>query len=138
MPNQFNGAVVLVGADEAIARFGGIADRMANPEEMFVELFKLLELSELALFHRLAPRFDRTGAVMASLTADGLGAIREIHGAEAKFGTSIYYARWLKKIDGPSGKPKGRKRVGKNLVLKVTKADRQTALRAYARTLLGL
>ncbi len=133
------GAAVLIGGEEAVAMLGGLAERMANPEEIFVGLFKVLELAELTLFHRLAPRFDLTGATMLSLTeADGMGAIREIHGAQAKFGTSVWYAKFLRRIDGPSGKPKGRKRVGKNLVLKITKGDRQAALRTYARYLVGL
>lgn len=127
----------MVGLPEAKALLEDISERLDDPTPLLEGAMKVLELSETSLFDRLAPHFDLTGATRASLTqTDARGAIREIHGVEARFGTSIWYAKFLRKIDGPSGKPRGRKRVGPNLVLKTTAADRHAALTQYGRYLL--
>lgn len=126
------GAIRMIGLPEAKELLEGISARLADPTPLLEATMQVLELGEVNLFERLAPHFMQTGATRASLTQpDALGAIREIHGMEAKFGTSIWYAGFLRKVDGPSGKPRGRKRVGGSLVLKTRASDRHAALAEY-------
>lgn len=134
MPTQLSvrrGAIAMYGLPELQERLAGIRDRLADPLPQMDILFRALEVAETHLFERVSPRFVLTGRTRTSLTEpDGAGAIREIHGVEARFGTSIWYAKFLRKIGGPSGKPRGRKREGPNLVLKLTLTDRRAAIEA--------
>ncbi len=126
----------MVGLAGARAMLGGISERLSNPTPILEASMRMMEVAEANLFDSLAPHFVKKGDVRASLTEpDARGAIREIHGMEAKFGTSIWYSKFLRKVDGPSGKPRGRKRVGPNLVLKIRAQDRRAAVKALGRYL---
>jgi hypothetical protein len=131
LPNEVSvgkGAVNLFGAEALRARLAGIAARL-NPEALIGAEFIVMEAAEDELFARLEPHFVQSSRTRTSLTdSSSSDAIREIHGMEGRFGTKVWYAKWLRQIDGPSGKPRGRKRVGPNLVLGITQADQRKAL----------
>lgn len=131
------GAITIYGLPEAQAMLGALSKRLADPVPILEATMRALEQAEVSVFEALSPHFVLSGATRASLTQpDAAGAIREIHGFEARFGTSIWWAKFLRKIDGKSGKPRGRKRVGPNLVLKTTRAQRAAAVRVIAREIL--
>jgi hypothetical protein len=128
------GAMMAYGLPELTEYLSGLELRLANPTELEAITMKVLEEGERQLFSRLSPRFEDTGATKASLTQPSAeGAIREIHGMTLRFGTSIWYAKFLRKIDGPGRKPRGRKRVGPSLVLKLKASDRRAALEMVGR-----
>lgn len=130
------GAVNLIGVGSLQKRLAGINARLTNPEVPLAGVMEMLQLQEVSLFERLSPHFVQTGRVRDSLVGLTGDSIREIHGATASFGTRVWYAKFLRKQGGPSGKPRGRKREGPNLVLRLTNADKAAALKAYARYLL--
>src|SRR5579875_488560 len=130
MPEQ---AVVQVdGLHETSARLRGFARRMVLPQPALEAAIRLLGESESQIFDAWGGEFVRTGATRASLTSDAAGAVRRSRGQTLEFGTSIWYARFQRRIDGPSGRPRGRKRVGRSLIVKaptaVRRAVRQTVL----------
>jgi hypothetical protein len=118
--------VEVEGLDKAQLKLRGFARRMVLPQPALEAGVKVIEAGEEDLFTGFGGKFIRTGALRESLTqSDARGAIRRAHGEAIEFGSSIWYAHFQKKIGGPSGKPRGRKRVGKtSLVLKVSKANR--------------
>jgi hypothetical protein len=93
-----------------------VADRMNNAQPAFKDVARILQKGELKHFALLRGKYVRTGATLASLTQETAnGAIRKYHGSELLFGTSIPYARYLRK--GPRSavlvlKPKERKASG--------------------------
>lgn len=119
-------AVQIEGLSNVQLKLRGFARRMVLPEPALEAAVKIIEAGEEELFAKLGGKFIRTGALRASLTqSDARGAIRRSHGEYIEVGSSIWYAHFQKKIGGPSGKPRGRKRVGKtSLVLKVSKVNR--------------
>lgn len=98
MPRGLEFGLQLVGGDKAEKDLDGIAARMEDAKPAFELVEKILESGEERHFKGLRGRYVRTGALKASLT-DGSanGAIREAHADELTFGTSIYYARFLRR-----------------------------------------
>lgn len=136
------GALELIGAGKVRNDLRLLIERLENPGAVLEAEFDVLEQAEEAIFEGWAPSFDNTGASKASLTQrDATGAIRRIHGSGIEFGTSIWYVKFQRRIAGargdldhplgtggqPSGKPRGRKRTGKNLLLKLTPEARRAA-----------
>ena len=116
-----------------------ISERLITGPEVAMEAeIAVLEQAEASLFATFTdPTYRRTDDLMNSLTqSNAAGAIRRAHwgGRYAKtlpgleFGTSIWYAKFQRKIGGPSGKPRGRVRVGPNKVLRFTPATRRAAV----------
>lgn len=129
----------LLGAGEVSANLRALAERVGTPEVALELEFEVLEAEEKAVFDSFGtPSYVQTGATMESLTQpDAAGAIRRIHGSELEFGTSVWYAKFQRKIGGPSGKPRGRKRVGPSLILKFTPEARVAAIEAVAARIMG-
>lgn len=135
MPQEL---VELVGAEKVHADLARIAERMALPGPTLELEMRVLEQTEATLFAGYGGKYVQTGATLASLTQSSAeGAIRRIHGASIEFGTSIWYAKFQREIGGPSGKPRGRKRVGPSKILKLTDADRASAARLVMDSILG-
>ena len=132
-------ALELVGRRKVSNDLRALALRLGEPEVALEMEFEVLEEAEKGVFASFSePSYVKTGATEASLTqSDASGAIRRIHGFSVEFGTSIWYAKFLRKIGGPSGKPRGRKRVGPSLVLKFSASARQAAVRAVADRIMG-
>lgn len=124
-----------------------ISEALLTPEVALEAEFDVLEQSEETLFASFGdPTYVRTGDLKASLTQrNAAGAIRNAHfggrysvtipGIE--FGTSIWYAKFQRRIGGPSGKPRGRKRYGRNLVLRITPASRRAAVALVREHIMG-
>lgn len=120
---------------------------LVGPEEAMEAEVEVLEQAEASLFSAFSdPTYVRTGDLRASLTqSSAKGAIRRMHwgGRYSKtlpgleFGTSIWYAKFQRKIGGPSGKPRGRVRMGKILVLRLTPATRRAAVELVRERVFG-
>jgi hypothetical protein len=85
------------GAGKAAHELALISHRMIHLEPAKEPIMKVFEAGELRHFNRLRGRYVLTGATKASLTEGGPDAIREAHGDEFTFGTSVFYARFLRK-----------------------------------------
>ena len=98
MPRGLEFGLQLLGGEEAIDDLDGIAKRMEHARPAFEAVSEILEAGEERHFSGLRGRYVRTGALRDSLTQpDANGAIREAHADELVFGTSIYYARFLRR-----------------------------------------
>jgi hypothetical protein len=94
----------VVGADRAARMVRDVAKRAGMPAPGMVEMVPELEAAELELFEGYGGKYVLTGATKASLTqSDANGAIREAHGIDFIFGTSIWYAKFQGTTVGPSG-----------------------------------
>lgn len=106
-----------------------LMERLATPEAMMAQQIEILEESERAIFEAHGGRYVQTGALRDSLTQSSAdNAIRRQLGGTLEFGTGVWYAKFQRNIGGPSGKPRGRKRVGPNQVLRLTPAVRREAV----------
>ncbi len=72
-------------------RLAGVAERLATPEVAFAALMRDFEAEERSIFASYAGKYVQTGALMASLTGSGSGAIRELTPGGLAFGTSVWY-----------------------------------------------
>lgn len=98
MPRGMSLEMDLQGADAAAKRLSDIVHRMLHAEPAFEKVERVLEAGEARHFAQQRGRYVRTGALRDSLTqAHAPGAIREIHGDAITFGTSIFYAKFLRK-----------------------------------------
>jgi hypothetical protein len=98
MPRGLEFGLQLVGDEKAVKDMDGIAERMKDAKPAFELVEKILESGEERHFNSLKGRYVDTGALKASLTdGNANGAIREAHADELTFGTSIYYARFLRR-----------------------------------------
>lgn len=90
--------IELRGADPTLRRLDLIQRRMLNMEPAFREVIPILEGGEKRHFDRLNGRYVLTGDLRASLTqAHAKDAIRDADRDELTFGSSLYYAQFLKK-----------------------------------------
>lgn len=118
-------AVETTGLNDARLKMRGFARRMVLPQPALDAAMHVLEEGEKALFESFDGKYVDTGALEASLTqATANGAIRRAHGLTVEFGTSLWYARFQKRIGPPSGKPRGRKREGRSKIVKASTAER--------------
>lgn len=125
--------IELVGSLKIKNDLTDLIDRLVTPGAIFDAEFSILEEAERTIFAAHGGKYVMSGDLKNSLTErDATGAIRRGHGAYGivEFGTSIWYARFQRRIDGPSGLPRGRKRWGPNQVLRITPAARQGAAAA--------
>lgn len=98
MPRGLDFSLQLTGDEKAAADLDGISVRMQNARPAFELVQEILQAGEERHFAGLRGRYVRTGALKASLTQPNAnGAIREAHADELVFGTSIYYARFLRR-----------------------------------------
>lgn len=98
MPRGLNFGIEVRGDERAADRLDGIAHRMQNAQPAFEDVARILEAGEQRHFDSLRGRYVRTGALRDSLTEESAnGAIREAHGDSLTFGTSIFYARFLRR-----------------------------------------
>jgi hypothetical protein len=89
------------GAGETMSMLRGMASRCKRPAGAFEQVFRAFEANEREIFEGYGGKYQDTGATMRSLTQpEATGAIREAHGGEFVFGTSIWYA----KFQGTTGK----------------------------------
>ena len=87
--------VVAEGAAHAAKMVYDIAGRARNPTPGLMELVPELEKAERELFDSYHGKYVDTGATRDSLVHSfSEGAIREIHGGEFVFGTSVWYAKF--------------------------------------------
>jgi hypothetical protein len=121
-----------LGVDEAEDVLKGVSYRMQHAGPAFDEVATSLEEGEKRHFTRLRGRYVDSGDLMASLTqSTANGAIRDSHADELVFGSSIYYAKFLRK-----GKksavlvllPKERKTAAKTILDYVTYGVNSVAL----------
>lgn len=79
-------------------RFHYVAKRMRNARIAFQQVSKIVESGEERHFNSLRGRYVQTGATRDSLTQPNAnGALREAHHNELVFGTTIEYAKYLRK-----------------------------------------
>lgn len=98
MPRGLYFHIEALGVDKAEKDLNNIARRMHNARPAFEEAAKILEEGEKRHFARLRGRYVDSGALLASLTQPSAnGAIRDAHADELIFGTSLYYAKYLRK-----------------------------------------
>jgi hypothetical protein len=89
-------ALELEGGMAVAERYEGIERRLGDLVPGWVHVAQRREEGEKRLFDFYHGRFVETGALKKSLTEEGAeGAIREIHGEQLLFGTSIEYAVYL-------------------------------------------
>lgn len=150
LPTQV-GALEFVGAGKIRNDLRLLIERLESPGAILEAEFEILEKVEEGVFEGWAPSFDRTGAAKASLTQrDAEGAIRRAHGTGIDFGTSVWYVKFQRRIAGATGdldhpvgiggertgKPRGRRRTGRNLLLRLTPEARRAAAAIYREALL--
>jgi hypothetical protein len=114
-----------LGVEKTVADLEGISHRMTDAEPAFVEAARILERGERRLFTRLHGKYVRTGATRDSLTQPAANhAIREAHADELVFGTSVWYARFLRKKRGKSAvlvlQPTERKQITRTILDYIT------------------
>jgi hypothetical protein len=114
-----------LGVEKTTADLEGISHRMTDAEPAFVEAARILERGEQRLFKRLHGKYVRTGATRDSLTQPAANhAIREAHADELVFGTSIWYARFLRNKRGKSAvlvlTPTERKQINRTILDYIT------------------
>lgn len=98
MPRGLNFSIEAEGADEVADRIAKLSLRFIHLEPIRERVMNIFEQGEERHFNRQKGRYVRTGALRDSLTQPNAnGAIREAHGDEFVFGTSIFYARFLRK-----------------------------------------
>jgi hypothetical protein len=86
-----NFGMELIGERKVITDLAGIAVRSVHLDPAFELAFRAQERAQRAPF--AGGKLVDSGALRASLTQpSAAGAIREAHGTEAEFGTSISYA----------------------------------------------
>jgi hypothetical protein len=84
--------IELIGEREVVGDLTGIAVRSVHLEPAFEAAFQAQERAQAMPFAN--GELVRTGNLRASLTQPhATGAIREAHGTEGVFGTSVRYAR---------------------------------------------
>lgn len=117
--------VQIEGLDQTQLKMRGFARRIILPEPALEAGMSILEEGERDLFEALGGKYVQSGDLRGSLTeSSAMGAIREAHGQTLSFGSSIWYAHFQRRIGGPSGKPRGRKRVGRSQVLQASRVER--------------
>jgi hypothetical protein len=122
----------VIGADAAVEDLDGISRRMRDARPAFEAVQEILQAGEERHFASLKGRYVRTGALKASLTQDSAnGAIREAHADELVFGTSIYYARFLR---GGRATKRGSR---KSAVLVLKPLERKAASRTIMDFIMG-
>lgn len=114
-----------LGVEKTIGDLEGIAHRMSDAQPAFEEAMRILERGEQRLFRRLHGKYVRTGATRDSLTQPAANhAIREAHADELVFGTSVWYARFLRNKRGKSAvlvlTPTERKQIGETILDYIT------------------
>lgn len=98
MPVGLDFSITAVGLDGAVDRLAGVEGRLQNIAPVGRRVFSELEAGERRHFERLNGRYVDTGLTRDSLTQSGHeNAIREAHHDELEFGTSVWYARFLRK-----------------------------------------
>lgn len=126
-------SVEFVGIQRTRGVLRDMMGRFATQETFMVDrMIPLLEQNEAEIYDSWGGRYDSSysgrstgfkygqppGATRASLTNSGAqGAIRRAHAHSLEFGTNIFYALFQRKLGGPSGKPRGRTRIGPSLIL---------------------
>ena len=127
--------VELVGATKIRRDLAAISERLRAPGQVLETEMRVLEQAEQLVFDGLAPKYVKTDRLRTSLTSpDGRDTVRRVLGNAIEFGTKVWYARFQRTIGPPSGKPRGRKRVGPSKVLKLSaKLRREAAALVIAR-----
>lgn len=98
MPRGLNLTLQGVGIDKTADDLELISDRMRDSRLAFLQVIPVLESGEERHFRSLRGKYVDTGALRDSLTqGTANGAIREAHGDQLIFGTSLHYARFLRK-----------------------------------------
>lgn len=132
MPRGLYFHIEAVGVEDAEDRLEGISARMKNARPAFDEVAGVLEEGEQRHFARLRGKYVDSGALLASLTQPSANdAIRDAHADELVFGSSLYYAKYLRK-----GKksavlvllPKERKTAAKTILDYITYGAKTVAL----------
>jgi hypothetical protein len=89
--------VDLIGSESAVDRLGRTAAMIRVLPSSVPEIFDVLEKSEERLFDSWHGKYVDTGRTRGSLTQrHHPDAIRELHGPQLVFGTSVDYARYLR------------------------------------------
>jgi hypothetical protein len=123
-------SVKVIGAEKAIHDTEAIAGRVRTLHEPLRSSFRLMESGEEVVFAQLAGRYVMTGTVRRSLTTPaGDSAVRQPIENGVKFGTSIWYARFLTQRIGPATPKGGMKRPPPSAVLRITEKVRADVLR---------
>lgn len=127
MPRGLTFEIQALGTEDASHDLAGVAGRMSNAQPAFTEIERILEAGEQRQFNRLHGKYVRTGATRASLTQPSAnGAIRQAHADELIFGTSIWYAKFLRKKKKSAVLvllPKERKAITQTMLDHITSGD---------------
>lgn len=76
----------------------GVARRMVNAKPAFTKVQQILERGEQRLFDRAHGKYVKSGRTRESLTQEAApDAVREARGDRLTFGTSVWYAKFLRK-----------------------------------------
>lgn len=98
MPRGLTFEIQPLGTEKTSSDLAGVAHRLQNAEPAYLQVARILERGEQRLFTRLRGKYVDTGATRASLTQPHAnGAIRRAHADELVFGSSIWYAKFLRK-----------------------------------------
>lgn len=98
MARGLNFSIQAIGVDQTERRLNAVERRMRDARPAFEKVARILESGEQRHFNSLKGRYVDTGALKASLTQPNAnGAIRKAHRDELEFGTSIFYARFLRR-----------------------------------------
>lgn len=86
----------LIGDEDVLRRYKGIQERMLDVSPAWRRIEEILQEGERRHFTQLKGRFVDTGRVRASLVGESSDSIRHLTDEEYTFGTSVFYARFLK------------------------------------------
>lgn len=136
MPRGLNFEVEAVGVNRAASALAHTGERMVHLEPAWAEVDEIMESGERRLFDRYHGKYVLTGALKESLTGGGSGAIRRHHGDEYEFGTSIFYARFLRRrrASVPGRPPRSNSR---SAVLVLQPTERRLIARVLMRHITG-
>lgn len=114
-----------IGFKKAQSDLRQMGARARSPQPAFKAIFAPLEESHAELFASLGGKYVDTGALRDSLTQPNAnGALREIHGAEMQFGSTLDYAVFQRE-DGKSAvlrlRPKDRKKASLTYLAYITR-----------------
>lgn len=130
--------VEFLGGSKILRDLAILRERYMSPGVALEMEFDVLEAAEQELFDSYGGEYIRTGRLIESLTQrNARDAIREMHGPAIEFGTRTWYAVFQRTIGGPSGKPRGRKRIPPSKVLKLDEKSRQAALESLHEYIIG-
>lgn len=130
--------VELEGATKVQHDFDEVMKRMLNARTGLRRTIPILEQSEAEIFAELGGRYVKTGATMRSLTmSKDANAVRKPSAKALKFGTKVWYAKFLVEKPGPPAEKGGLERHPPSAIAKIPEHVGEECARVVQRYIVG-